>query len=62
VSIIDDRHCNATNTSGCKHSPKVEVGSQPSDLTLDTNNHTAYVPNFFDNTVSIFALSRTPRR
>jgi DNA-binding beta-propeller fold protein YncE len=62
VSIIDDRHCNAINTSGCRHIPKIEVGSNPSDLTLDTNNHTAYVPDQFDNDASMFALSRTPRR
>jgi YVTN family beta-propeller protein len=56
VSIIDDRHCNATNTSGCKDIPKIEVGSNPSDLTLDQANHTAYVPNFFDNTASVFGM------
>ncbi|MGN6168821.1 MAG: YncE family protein, partial [Solirubrobacteraceae bacterium] len=59
VSVINDRHCNATNTSGCNHIPKIEVGSNPSDLTLDTHNHTAYVPNFFDNNASVFALSGT---
>ena len=62
VSVINGRHCNATNTSGCKHIPKVEVGSNPRDLTLDTSNHTAYVPNFFDNNASIFALSGTTGR
>jgi DNA-binding beta-propeller fold protein YncE len=62
VSIINDRHCNATNTSGCKHIPRIEVGSNPSDLTLDLNTDTAYVPNQFDNNASMFALSRTPRR
>jgi DNA-binding beta-propeller fold protein YncE len=62
VSILDDRHCNATDTSGCNHIPKIEVGSSPNDLTLDTNNHTAYVPNFFDNDASMFALSGATRR
>lgn len=62
VSIIDDRHCNATATSGCHHIPKIEVGSNPTDLTLDTSNHTAYVPNFFDNNASIFATVGTTRR
>ena len=54
--------CNATNTSGCNHIPKIEVGSNPSDLTLDPHNHTAYVPNFFDNDASMFALFGKTRR
>jgi serine/threonine-protein kinase len=62
VSIINDRHCNATHTSGCNHIPKTEVGSNPTDLTLDTNNHTAYVANFFDNDASIFAIFGTTGR
>jgi serine/threonine-protein kinase len=62
VSIINDRQCNATNTSGCHHMAKVEVGSNPSDLTLDTDNHTAYVPNFFDNDASVFTMLGTTSR
>ena len=56
MSIIDDRHCNATDTSGCHHIPKVEVGSNPSDLTLDQANHTAYAPNSLDNNASVFRM------
>ncbi len=58
VSVIDNRHCNATDTSRCSDIPKIEVGSNPSDLTLDDRNHTAYVPNFFDENTSVFSTSR----
>lgn len=56
VSVIDGRHCNATDTTDCSHIPNIEVGSNPSDLILDQANHTAYVSNFYDDTTSIFAM------
>jgi YVTN family beta-propeller protein len=55
VSVIHGGHCNA-DTSGCSQTPKIQVGSNPSDLTLDQANHTAYVPNFDDNDASVFRM------
>ena len=60
VSVIDGRHCNAADTTDCSHIPNIEVGSNPGDLTLDHANHTAYVPNFYDDTTSIFATFDEP--
>jgi YVTN family beta-propeller protein len=56
VSMIEGRHCNATDTSACRRVRTIDVGSGPSDLTLDQANRTAYVPNFYDNTTSLFAM------
>jgi DNA-binding beta-propeller fold protein YncE len=56
VSVINSGHCNAADTSGCSHAPKIQVGSYPSDLTLDQANHTAYVPNFYDSDASVFRM------
>ncbi len=50
---VAERH-HAADTSGCTLIPKIEVGSNPTDLTLDQANHTAYVPNFYDDDVSVF--------
>lgn len=58
VSVIDGVHCNAADRSGCSQIPKIEVGSNPSDLTLDQANHTAYLPNFYDNDASMFGMFR----
>jgi YVTN family beta-propeller protein len=62
VSVIDGEHCNASDTSGCSQIPEIEVGSNPSDLTLDQANHTAYVPNFYDNNTSVFDMFGSPGR
>jgi DNA-binding beta-propeller fold protein YncE len=56
VSVIDGNQCNANDTVGCSRIPKIEVGSNPSDLTLDLANRTAYMPNFYDNDASVFAI------
>jgi DNA-binding beta-propeller fold protein YncE len=54
VSVINGAHCNGTDTSGCNQSwPTVTVGSLPPALGLNPNNHTVYVTNFDDNTVSV---------
>jgi DNA-binding beta-propeller fold protein YncE len=61
ASVIDGEHCNALNTSGCSRIRKIEVGSTPSDLTLDKANHTLYVPNFFENDASTFSTVGSSR-
>jgi hypothetical protein len=38
----------------CSRIRKVEVGSNPSAITIDQHNHTVYVPNFYDNDASVF--------
>jgi len=54
VSVINGAHCNGTDTSGCNQSwPTVTVGKSPQALGLNPNNHTVYVTNTNDNTVSV---------
>jgi Uncharacterized conserved protein len=54
VSVINGAHCNGTDTSGCNQSwPTVTVGNSPQALGLNPNNHTVYVTNTNDNTVSV---------
>jgi YVTN family beta-propeller protein len=60
VSEIDGRHCNAGNTSNCRPIRKIQVGSNPFDLTIDPQNETVYVPNFYDNDASVFPTFKPP--
>ena len=54
VSVINGAHCNGTDTSGCNQSwPTVTVGNLPVAVALNPDNHTVYVTNLFDNTVSV---------
>jgi YVTN family beta-propeller protein len=54
VSVIDGATCNATNTSGCGQVPAtVTVGHFAFTPALDTANHTLYVTDALDNTVSM---------
>jgi YVTN family beta-propeller protein len=54
VSVIDGAHCNGMDTSGCNQSwPTVTVGASPQALAVNPNNHTVYVANTDDNTVSV---------
>ena len=56
VSVINGKHCNADDTTGCTNMRRVDVGSNPTDLTLDLANHTGYVPTFYDGDVSVFGM------
>jgi DNA-binding beta-propeller fold protein YncE len=58
VSVVDGKHCNADGTTSCADMLRVDVGSNPDDLTLDLVNRTAYVPNFYDNDASVFGMLR----
>jgi len=54
VSVIDGAVCNATNLSGCvRHWLTVTVGNFPNGIGLNPLNHTVYVANTSDNTVSV---------
>ena len=58
VSVIDGAHCNGTDTSGCNQSwPTVTVGNSPQALGLNPTNHTLYVTNTNDDTVSVISTS-----
>jgi DNA-binding beta-propeller fold protein YncE len=54
VSVINGATCNALTTSGCSQTPAtVPVGSAPTGLFFDSANHTVYVSNFGDGTLSM---------
>jgi YVTN family beta-propeller protein len=54
VSVIDGATCNALVSSGCDQTPAtVPVGGDPAGIFADHVNHTVYVANFHDNTVSM---------
>jgi len=54
VSLIDTARCNAARQAGCPHVPRgIVVGSGPGYTAFDPGDHTLYVPNQFDGTVSL---------
>ncbi len=54
VSVINGATCNARVTSGCGQTPAtVPVGGAPIGIFADDANHTVYVANFNDSTVSM---------
>ena len=54
VSVIDGATCNALVSSGCgQTTATVPVGGTPDGIFADHANHTVYVANFGDNTVSM---------
>ena len=54
VSVINGSHCNGTDVSGCNQAwPTIAVGASPQGLGFNPNNHTLYVTNTNDNTVSV---------
>jgi DNA-binding beta-propeller fold protein YncE len=54
VSVINGAICNAHVSSGCGQTPAtVPVGSAPLGIFADHVDHTVYVANFNDNTVSM---------
>jgi DNA-binding beta-propeller fold protein YncE len=58
VSVIDIASCNATTTSGCgQKTTTVPVGSHPWALTLDQADHTLFVANNQDDTLSAINAS-----
>jgi YVTN family beta-propeller protein len=59
VSVINAATCNAANHTGCHQTPPTDaVGNYPTAIALDPAACTAYVTNFFDNTVSIIPATR----
>ena len=56
LSPINTARCNARDKSGCPAlPPEIVVASQPTALALDADNHTVYVSNSGDGTVSLVA-------
>ena len=54
VSVINGSHCNGTDVSGCNQAwPTIAVGASPQGLGFNPRNHTLYVTNTDDNTVSV---------
>ena len=54
VSVVDGATCNSTNKSGCgQTAATVPVGNFPFVAVVDPANHTLYVSNASDNTVSM---------
>ena len=54
VAVIDGTRCNAEDSSGCgKPAATVPAGAGPLGIVSDAANHTVYVSNFFDGTVSM---------
>jgi DNA-binding beta-propeller fold protein YncE len=54
VSVIDGLTCNGRVVAGCDHAAAtIPVGSAPIGVFADGSNHTVYVGNFADGTVSI---------
>ena len=56
ISLIDGKRCDTNDTTGCTNMRRVDGGSNPTDLTLDLVNRTAYVPNFYDGDASVFGM------
>jgi DNA-binding beta-propeller fold protein YncE len=53
--VIDARHCQAQDISGCKGPwPTITVGGMPSGIAIDQQTDTVYVSDVADNTVSVF--------
>ncbi len=54
VSIVDTARCSARNTTGCSQvAPTVAVGMVPVSDVFDPQNHTVYVTNVVDGTISM---------
>ncbi len=56
LSPINTATCNSLSTAGCPGlPPEIVVGSEPTALALDADNHTIYVSNNGDGTLSLVA-------
>ena len=54
LSVIDTRHCNAADVSGCGQAPAtVNVGEMPGGIAIDTRTNTIYVTGESSNDVSV---------
>lgn len=54
VSVVDARHCNSLDTSGCAQTPATApTGAGPFAIAIDDATHTVYVANQDDGTVSV---------
>jgi DNA-binding beta-propeller fold protein YncE len=54
ISVIDGRHCQGVDVSGCKGPwPTLTVGNEPYAVAIDEATDTLYVTSVTDNTVSV---------
>ena len=55
VSVVDGSTCDARDPSGCASQtpPQVTVGRDPIGLSVDASNHSIYVANALDDTLSV---------
>ena len=55
VSVVDGSTCDARDPSGCASQtpPQVTVGRDPIGLSVDASNHSIYVTNALDDTLSV---------
>jgi DNA-binding beta-propeller fold protein YncE len=56
VSVVNGAHCQSADTTGCNPTtgwPTVTVGNSPQGLGFNPVDHTLYVANIGDNTVSV---------
>jgi YVTN family beta-propeller protein len=53
LSVVDARHCNARDTTGCDQTPAtVAAGNGPFAIAIDDATHTLYVADSYSDTVS----------
>lgn len=59
LSVILGASCDATNTSGCSHTPPAipGVGRAPNGIALDQTTRTVYTANAQDSTVSVIDVA-----
>jgi YVTN family beta-propeller protein len=54
VSLVPGSTCNSTQSTGCTGTPRrIAIGNLPADAALDLDEHTLYVTNRLDGTVSV---------
>jgi DNA-binding beta-propeller fold protein YncE len=55
VSMIGIARCNATDTAGCKRTPRLaRVGAGPDSIAIDAATHTVYITSEGDDEVAVF--------
>ena len=55
LTVLDVRTCNATRSTGCASTRKINVGRAPLEVAIDREHDTVYVTNG-DNTVTVANL------
>jgi YVTN family beta-propeller protein len=59
VSVIDGATCNATNLSGCSHTPAtLGAGTEPAQIAVDQVTGAVYASSYLDSDTDVFNGSR----